>query len=212
MPCHASPFNLQPQTDLRAEPIGRGVRSAKQGHDTDPLARPQELPCQFKSNASAGAVAGNNKRTVWLKGGDLRGKISCQLFDAAQRLRVAVEPRRLQSEKGLILAQMPHQRSISKNVAIVTGDRENRNFRAVWLERDDRALLTGQGVSRMQKFENLGLALPQLLVQLSAEGAGWRATSQLTVFGPNLNVASAKCLEKAPRVHTSTTSRSPAGW
>ena len=143
MPCHASPFNLQPQTDLRAEPIGRGVRSAKQGHDTDPLARPQELPCQFKSNASAGAVAGNNKRTVWLKGGDLRGKISCQLFDAAQRLRVAVEPRRLQSEKGLILAQMPHQRSISKNVAIVTGDRENRNFRAVWLERDDRALLTG---------------------------------------------------------------------
>src|SRR2546423_7666907 len=104
MPGHASPFNLQPQTHLRAEPIGRRVRSAKQGHDTNPRPRSQELPRQFKSNPSAGAVAGNNKRTVWLKGGDLRGKISSQLFDTAQRLRAPVEPRRLQSEKGLIFA------------------------------------------------------------------------------------------------------------
>jgi hypothetical protein len=72
---------------------------------------------------------------------------------------------------------MPRQSAVAKNVSIVPSHRKHGDASTAWLQRNDRALLSGQRLGHVQEFEDLNLTLPQLLTEFGTQHSGRRAAS-----------------------------------
>jgi hypothetical protein len=120
---------------------------------------------------------------------DLVCEVRCEVFDPLQRLAVVIEAWRVQPEERLIVPQVPHQMTVTKNVAVVAASTKNRNTCAFRLHRHDGSLLSGDSFGSMQKRQDLILSLPQLMAQLGRDHAGWSIAPQLAAVGPEPDVA-----------------------
>src|SRR5262249_60423376 len=121
---------------------------------------------------------GNDISAVRLKRADLPGQVRGQIFDALERLALAVETGRLQAEERLAAAQVLRERAIAEDVAVVSGDGENRSPRSVRLQRYDGPLLPGQRPGRAQECQDIALTFLQFLAQFGGERAGGSITAQ----------------------------------
>jgi hypothetical protein len=193
VPAHARPLILESKSHLRTKPISGCVGSAKKRDCFNGRASAQELLRQFESGRAACAIASNYIRTLWLKRFGLGGEVSRQFFYAPQRFGLAIQPRRLQAEEWLLIAQILRKRAITENIPVVPGDGKNRCAGAMRAQRNYGALLAGERLPLIQEFEYVSFALAEFFAELGAQCSRRRAASQLPAFSPNLDVATAKC-------------------
>jgi hypothetical protein len=120
---------------------------------------------------------------------------------------MVIEPRRLEPEKRLIIAEVLRQGAIAENVAIMSSHAKDGNPRAAGLERHNGPFLPRKRLSGTEEFYDFAFAPLQLIAQLGRQHAGWSIAAQPIAVGPDLNVAAAQLCEDGCHAHNAISSR-----
>src|SRR5207248_360504 len=94
-------------------------------------------------------------RTARLERPHLVGEVRCEVLHPRERRASTVEPRGLEAEERLVVAQLLRQGAVAEHVAVVPGYGEHGSARAAPLERHDRALLSRKRLARAQQLQDL---------------------------------------------------------
>ena len=117
----------EPLAKLRQPAEVGWIRATEESDEGDPGPVLHELLRQLKSHRATGAETGDDVGAARLEGADLGGEIGGQILDALERLVAPVDPRRLQAEERLIVAQRLGERAVAEDVAVMPRHRKDRH-------------------------------------------------------------------------------------
>src|SRR5438876_2810980 len=194
----------------RRVPIPSRVRAPEERNEVDGGTALQQLSTELERHRTAGAIAGEDARTVGLKGADLVREILRQILDARERLALAVDTGRLEPEEGVLAPQVAREGAITEDVAVMSADREYGRLGAAALQRDNGALLVSERLGRTQELQDLSLVSLQRLAQLGRKDAGRCRAAHTVALGLHVDIAAAQVSQQGGHPHSSISSRPAA--